>query len=191
MKIIRPRLVFALTLLFAIPGYADDIRRVYREAEELSSRDKLQRVREEVAAMKEILQEALSALRAAHERKDITQVNCVKDKLSTIRGLLRISDEASISLDEAIMDSQNQSALVNHEYVKVVMAAERIGFAQLQLQGCSGDMNDPLGSRRAQIQAPEISDEGVASFEAPSEAEASLPFSVISDERPEALSASR
>ena len=191
MKIIRPWLVLALTLLLTAPGYTDDIRRVYREAEELSSRDKLQRVREEVAAMKEILQEALSALRGAHERKDITQVNCVKDKLSTIRGLLRISDEASISLDEAVMDSQNQSALINHEYVKVIMAAERIGFAQLQLQGCSGDMNDPLGSQRAQLRQPEISDEGVKSFEAPNEAEASLPFSVISDERPEALSASR
>ena len=189
----RSTLTFLVAMMtvtvFFSSSSAEDIRRVYREAEQLSNQEKLSRVRREVGAMREVLQQAMKALRGAHERKDITQINCVKDRLSTIKGLLRISTEAGMSLDEALVD--NQADLVNHEYVKVMMASDRIGIAQLQLMGCTGDMTDPLGTTNTQLREPEVSDDGVKSFTAPSDAEASLPFTVISNERPEALSASK
>jgi hypothetical protein len=166
-----------------------DIGKAYRQAEKLSNAVKLKTSSDRVAEMQKTLKFALKRLRESHDKKDIIQTNCVKDKLASIKGLLRISEEADVSLREAVVTGQPD--LINHEYVKILMAVERIRLSRVQVDGCVGDVNDPLTLKQQQRSTPpEIFDESVQQFTPTSDEQSVLIYEPIASERPEAISAS-
>jgi hypothetical protein len=185
--------VFIMIVLFSFTqfysySYADQIGKSYREAEKLSNGEKLKRASKEVSQMQQVLKFALKRLRTAYQNKDIIQTNCIKDKLSTIKGLLRISEEADVSLREAIVTGQN--SLIDHEYVKINMASQRIRLSQTQIDGCVGDINGLINSQKSQRLKPEIFDESVQNFTPNSEERNVIVYDTIASERPEAITAS-
>jgi hypothetical protein len=173
---------------FYSQSYADQIGKSYREAEKLSNGEKLKRASKEVSQMQQVLKFALKRLRTAYQKKDIIQTNCIKDKLSTIKGLLRISEEADVSLREAVVTGQN--SLIDHEYVKINMASQRVRLSQTQIDGCVGDINDPINAQKTQRLKPEIFDESVQNFTPNSEERNVIVYDTIASERPEAITAS-
>ena len=130
----------------------------------------------------------LQKLQTAFDKKDIIQTNCVRDKLSTVKGLLRISEEADVSLREAVVTGQ--SNLITHEYVKISMAVERVQISRTQIEGCAGNVDDPLTSTNQDRVKPEIFDESVQAFTPTSDERTVIVYEPIASERPEAISAS-
>ena len=181
-------MILSLSFSYLDESHADQIGKTYREAEKLSNGEKLKRASASVAEMKETLKFTLKRLKLAYQSKDITQTNCIKDKLSVIKGLLRISDEAEASLQEAIVTGQN--ALIDHEFVKIVMASERIKLSRTQIDGCVGDVNDPLSSERNQKLKFEIFDKSVQNFTPDGDERSVIVYDTIASERPEAITAS-
>jgi hypothetical protein len=82
------------------------------------------------------LQVVSSHLREARERRDIVQVNCVGDKLTSVKGLLRISEIASIRMFEAI--GNDQPGEINHNYSQVAVAHQRSQLAKSEADVCVG-----------------------------------------------------
>lgn len=165
-----------------------DLGKSYREAEQLSNRDKLKFATDSRNEMQKALKYTLQELQASFDNKDIVQTNCIKLKLSTVKGLLRISDEAETNLREAVVTGQVD--LVNHEYVKIRMAAERVSDLRSQVAKCVKSNDNTLLNNQQLKSKPEVFDKAVQAFEPTADENAVIIYDPIATERPEAISAS-
>jgi hypothetical protein len=168
-------------------AYAD-LGKSYRDAEKLSSGDKVKLAATSLSSMQDTLKFTLQELQSSYDKKDVVQTNCVKDKLSTIKGLLRISEEAEINLSEAVVTGQVD--LVNHEFVKIKMASERVKDLQAQVANCVKNLDDPLLNDQQQKSKPEVLNSAVEEFTATADESTVILYDPIATERPEAISKS-
>ncbi|MFN7134517.1 MAG: hypothetical protein ACK4N5_20735, partial [Myxococcales bacterium] len=76
--------------------------------EVLSDKEKLSRSTEYLAQMRQGLKIVLGKLEEARDSKDVVKLNCVNEKLTNIKGLLRISEQADVSLQEAVAKKEEQ-----------------------------------------------------------------------------------
>jgi hypothetical protein len=182
-------LVIALASSLSFQSFADgDLGQSYRDAERMPSSEKVKLAGASMSGMQDTLRFTLEELKRSYEAKDIEQTNCIKERLSTIKGLLRISEEAEINLSEAVVSGQVDD--VNHEFVKITMAASRVSDLRSQVANCAKDVNDPLSSQSQSKSKPEIFDKSVQSFEPTSDESTVIVYDVIATERPEAISKS-
>ena len=161
---------------------------LYREAEKLNNQEKVKQVIGNLASMQNALKFTLQELQSSYDKKDVIQTNCIKDKLSTVKGLLRISEEAEVNLRESVVTDQVD--IVNTEFVKIQMAAERVRDLRSQVANCAKEVNDPLLNNNQQKSKPEISDKAVQAFEPTSDENTIIIYDPIASERPEAISPS-
>lgn len=190
----KNKLVILIVLILAFPLFSmksfaeGDLGQSYREAERMPNSEKVKLAGESMSGMQDTLRFTLEELKRSYEAKDIEQTNCIKERLSTIKGLLRISEEAEINLSEAVVTGRVQD--VDHEFVKIRMAASRVGDLRSQVANCAKDVNDPLSSQTQSKAKPEIFDKSVQSFEPTSDESTVIVYDVIASERPEAISKS-
>ena len=179
--------VVGLSVFFCSTSFAD-LGKSYREAEQLSNGDKVKMAANSLSNMESALKYTLRELQASIDNKDVVQTNCVKDKLLTVKGLLRISKEAELNLSEAVVTGQID--LVNHEYVKIRMAAERVSDLRSQVANCAKSNKDTILNNRSLKSKPVISDKAVQAFEPSTSDSSVIIYDPIATERPEAISAS-
>lgn len=134
------RLLFVSAL---IAGTAVAQEPTYRHAETLSTEQKLERSSKEIGRMKQTIKQGLARLKDARDRQDILQINCVDDKLQTIRGLLNISEDAERAVREAA--ARNDEEMLNHEYTKISFTATRIENLRVEVEGCMGEASQYTG----------------------------------------------
>ena len=184
---LRQFITVSMALLFCSVSFAD-LGKSYREAEQLSNGDKVKLAANSLSNMESSLKYTLRELQSSIDNKDVVQTNCVKDKLLTVKGLLRISKEAELNLSEAVVTGQVD--LVNHEYVKIRMAAERVSDLRSQVANCAKSNKDSILNNRLLKSKPEISDKSVQAFEPSADDSSVIIYDPIATERPEAISAS-
>src|ERR1041384_49894 len=66
--------------------------------DEVPDAQKLQRSNRALGDMRQKLREVLAKVEEARRTKDVVKLNCANEKLSQIKGLLRISEQADVSL---------------------------------------------------------------------------------------------
>lgn len=152
----RLALAAALSWVMFSPtiGGAQGLGEAYADAEALTTDAKLKQAEREISAMRGTLEFTLKRLEKARENKDIIQVNCVNEKLSAIKGLLRISEQARTGLQEAA--GRTDSELINHEYTKITLAGLRVENFRVEVDGCVGELSQYTGSTKLDL---EVSDE--------------------------------
>ena len=182
-------LCFTLSSLCILSANASNMGQAYREAEKLSNFEKNKNADQSIQLMQAIRKFSLDRLQGAYEKQDPLQINCVSKNFATVKGLLRISEEANVNLREAMITGQ--SGLINHEYVKIIMARDRIKVLRNQIEGCVGDSDDPLITPQQQKLNSEISDKSVEAFTPTTDEQAVIIYEPIGSERPEAISASQ
>lgn len=168
---------------------AEDMGRAYRDAERLSSPVKVTQAEAALSEMQEVLRAALKRLQAAYEAKDTKLANCVKGNLAKVKGFLRISEEAGVTLREAVV--MGQVDLINHEFVKITMSLERVKLSQTQLMGCAGDVDDVALIQSQQTSKSEVSDKSIEAFTASTDEQSVIIYQPIASERPEAITVSQ
>lgn len=179
-------LLIVLLLIPVATSYAD-MGQVYRDAEKLDNTTKSKRATKAVSDIKDTMKVALKNLQEAYDKKNIKQTYCVRGHLATTKGLLRIAEEAEVSLKEAMVTGQID--LINHEFVKISMALEKAKRAQSLLLGCTGDLSDPMKASQ-QTTKPEVSERLVQDYTPSSDESSVLVYETINSERPEAISLS-
>lgn len=162
-----------------------DMGKAYRDAERLDRTTKSKRSAAALSEIKSALRVALKSLQEAYDQNEIKQTNCIKGHLATVKGLLRIAEEAEVSLKEAMITGQVD--LINHEYVKIMMAVERAKRAQGLMLSCSGDLSDPLKASK-QTTKPEVFDKTIQDYTPSSDESSVIVYDSIASERPEAIS---
>jgi len=103
-----------------------------------SSREMVNRTEDHLKEMRQMLKDVLEILEDARAEKDVVKLNCTNQKLTQIKGLLRVSEQASISLQEASAKDQIEDA--RHEYRKISIARSKVQQLRAEAEECIGQL---------------------------------------------------
>ncbi len=107
-------------------------------AANVSDPDKLVRSSASVGGMRGSLREVLEKLEEARSTKDVVKLNCVNEKLTQIKGLLRISEQSDVQLQEAV--SRKEATTADHEFIKVTIAKSKVDQLRAEAEQCIGQL---------------------------------------------------
>lgn len=103
----------------------------------LNDRQKLERAEEHLNRMKQVLKQVIGRLEEARDAKDIVRLNCVNEKLTQIKGLLKVSEQSDIALQEAVA-RRDESA--EAEYQKIGIARAKVDQLRVEVEECIGQL---------------------------------------------------
>ncbi|RMG16514.1 MAG: hypothetical protein D6729_10770 [Deltaproteobacteria bacterium] len=108
------------------------------DLERLSPKEMVDKAELYVEEMREILKEVLRVLEDAREEKDLVKLNCVNEKLTQVKGLLRVSENSLIGLQEAVAKQDPDEA--QHQYAKIAIARENSSKLRAEAEECIGQL---------------------------------------------------
>jgi hypothetical protein len=108
------------------------------KASEVSDSQKLSRSSAAVTQMQGTLKAVLGKLEEARNTKDVVKLNCVNEKLTQVKGLLRISEQSDVALQEAVAKKDQPTA--DHEYTKVTIAQSKVEQLRTEAEQCIGQL---------------------------------------------------
>ncbi len=91
-----------------------------------------------IAKMRAGLASVMKSLDEARRSRDVVKLNCVNEKLTELKGLLRISEQADVALQEAVA-TRNEVG-VRHEFTKLDIAGGRADTLQRESSQCIGQL---------------------------------------------------
>ena len=97
--------------------------------------DKLEASAEHVARMKTALKQVLGRVEEARNEKDVVKLNCVNEKLTQIKALLKVAEQADVALHEAIA---NRDAGADSEFSKIAIARTKVDGLRAESEQCIG-----------------------------------------------------
>jgi hypothetical protein len=106
------------------------------KASDVPDSQKISRSAAAVSQMRATLKVVLSKLEDARNTKDVVKLNCVNEKLTQVKGLLRISEQSDVALQEAVAKKDQTSA--DHEYTKVTIAQSKVEQLRGEADQCIG-----------------------------------------------------
>jgi len=115
--------------------------------------EKQARVESMLAEQRKILARVSTLLKEARAAKDIVQLNCINEKLTQIKGLLKISENASVKMYEAIPG--NQEDIINHEFTKITVAHQRCVTLGAEAEQCVGEIAVYTGQTEVTVEIDE------------------------------------
>lgn len=105
---------------------------------EVSDPEKIKRSADALVRMRNVLKDVLGKLEEARNTKDVVKLNCVNEKLTQIKGLLRISEQSDVGLQEAV--AKKESSAAEHEYTKVMIARQKVDQLRAEAEECIGQL---------------------------------------------------
>jgi hypothetical protein len=109
-----------------------------QKASDMPDGQKLSRSTQALAVMRDVLRNVLGKVEEARRTKDVVKLNCANEKLTQIKGLLRISEQADVSLQEAV--SRRETSTSEHEYTKVMIAQQKVAQLRSEAEECIGQL---------------------------------------------------
>jgi hypothetical protein len=107
-------------------------------AADVPDKEKLSRSSTAVSRMRAVLSEVLGRLEEARATKDVVKLNCVNEKLTQVKGLLRISEQSDVALQEAV--GKKDTTAAEHEYSKVSIAKTKVEQLRTEAEQCIGQL---------------------------------------------------
>ncbi len=108
------------------------------DASKVSDPDKLRTSSEGLVRMRSALKDVLDKLEEARSTKDVVKLTCVNEKLTQIKGLLRISETADVNLQESI--ARKETSTSAHEFTKVSIAQSKVQQLRAEAEQCMGQL---------------------------------------------------
>ncbi len=125
----------------------------FERAAGISDSEKIELATTYLAEMKSVLGTVLELLKTAREEKDIIKINCVNEKLTNIKGLLRISEQADITLQEAVAKGEKDAA--THEFHKISISHQKIRVLKTEAEQCVGELAFAVGKTTVEVEVDE------------------------------------
>lgn len=108
------------------------------EASKVPDSEKLRVSSDSLSVMRAALKDVLSKLEEARQTKDVVKLTCVNEKLTQIKGLLRISEQSDVALQESVARRESQTA--DHEFTKVTIARQKVDQLRAEAEQCMGQL---------------------------------------------------
>jgi hypothetical protein len=126
-------------------------------AQQLSTPEKQARSEKMLGEMRDGLRRVTEILGEARASKDIVQLNCVNEKLTQVKGLLRISEDASVKMYDAVASATQD--VINHEFTKISVAHQKTVILRAEAEQCVGELSVYTGETEVTVEIdPDISD---------------------------------
>ena len=139
---------------------------ITEEAAKLTPREMVERAERYVEEMREILKEVLQVLEDARQENDLVKLNCVNEKFTQLKGLLRVSENSSISLQEAVAKQDPDEA--QHQYAKIAIARENSTRLRTEAEECIGQLAFVIDEDTiVDVQVPEDLPEDFSDYQPP------------------------
>jgi hypothetical protein len=103
----------------------------------LTDTEKLEKSAEYLTRMKGALKHVLTRVEEARNEKDVVKLNCVNEKLTQIKGLLKVAEQADIALHELLA---NKDAGAESEYTKIGIARSKVDGLRNDAEQCIGQL---------------------------------------------------
>lgn len=121
-----------------------------------SDADKLEASAEHLARMKTSLKQVLGRVEEARNEKDVVKLNCVNEKLTQIKALLKVAEQADIALHEAI---SNRDAGSESEFAKIGIARTKVEGLRSESEQCIGQLAYVVDEKTTvEVQQPALPD---------------------------------
>ena len=91
-----------------------------------------------VDQMKQLAGQVDKLSQQARSEKDIVKLNCVNEKLNQLRGLLKVSEQASADLKEA--NARREDEQSQHAFTKVGIAGKKVAQLRQDAEQCIGQL---------------------------------------------------
>ncbi|MCP3065399.1 hypothetical protein LXT21_42200 [Myxococcus sp. K38C18041901] len=108
------------------------------KASEVPDTQKLERSSQALGVMRDVLRQVIGKVEEARRTKDVVKLNCANEKLTQIKGLLRISEQADVSLQESL--TRREVSTSEHEFTKVMIARQKVGQLRSEAEECIGQL---------------------------------------------------
>jgi hypothetical protein len=118
------------------PAASSPLNAPDEKASDVPDGQKISRSAADVAQMRATLKVVLGKLEEARNTKDVVKLNCVNEKLTQVKGLLRISEQSDVALQEAVAKKDQTAA--DHEYTKVTIAQSKVEQLRGEAEQCIG-----------------------------------------------------
>ena len=103
----------------------------------LSDAEKVEKSAEAIARMKAGLKQVLARVEDARNEKDVIKLNCVNEKLTQIKGLLKVAEQSDVALNEALASKQPTA---DAEFAKVSIARGKVDGLKADADQCIGQL---------------------------------------------------
>lgn len=115
----------------------DTASAIAAQAVRVPAEEKKRRVEGGLKEMRAALRRATDLLKDARVAKDIVMLNCVNEKLTQTKGLLKISEQASVKMYEGMAAGDQQE--VNHQFTKITIAHQKVLVLRFEVDQCVGE----------------------------------------------------
>ncbi|MEW5743077.1 MAG: hypothetical protein AB1938_29445 [Myxococcota bacterium] len=132
-QLLVPALVVATMAIAQAPTPPEAV-----DASKVPDPEKVRVSAESVTKMRAALKDVLTKLEEARNSKDVVKLNCVNEKLTQIKGLLRISETSDVQLQEAV--AKRETATAEHEFTKVSIARGKVDQLRAEAEECIGQL---------------------------------------------------
>jgi hypothetical protein len=102
-----------------------------------SDPEKLEKAGEAISRMKTFLKQVLGRLEDARNERDVVKLNCINEKLTQMKGLLKVSEQADIALQEAVAKHDEGSEA---EFSKIAIAKVKVDQLRTEAEECIGQL---------------------------------------------------
>jgi hypothetical protein len=129
-----------LLALAAAPTFAQPVgvRPEGRATSLVSDAEKPGRCSDAIKRIRVVLREVVGRTEEARKSKDIVKLNCVNEKLTQIKGLLRISEKSEGSMKEAL--DRREATTAESEFAKVMLARGKVDQLRAEVEQCIGEL---------------------------------------------------
>ncbi len=122
----------------AVPAQPPPAAPALEKASDVPDAQKLERSTLALGTMREVLRQVLDKVEEARRTKDVVKLNCANEKLTQVKGLLRISEQADVALQEAL--TRREASASEHEFTKVMIARQKVGQLRSEAEACIGQL---------------------------------------------------
>ena len=99
--------------------------------------DKLEAAADNLARMKTSLKQVLGRADQARNEKDLVKLNCVNEKLTQIKALIRVAESADIALHESVA---TRDVSGEAEFSKIAIARTKVDGLRSESEQCIGQL---------------------------------------------------
>lgn len=104
----------------------------------VAAADRLTYTAQALRSLKEIVRLVAGKLEEARDTRDVVKLNCVSEKLTQLKALVRVSEQAEGLLREAI--SARDEPAAEHEVSKVTRAGQKGDQLRIEAEECIGQL---------------------------------------------------
>jgi len=132
------RLLIAISCSIGFAQNAPPLATTRQERGTVADGDKIKQSLQSLKRMREVMAEVFGKLKEARDSNDVVKAACVNESLTQIKALVRISEQADLSMQEAI--SNRNTTRAEDEYTKLTIAPAKVEELRAKAEECMGQL---------------------------------------------------